>query len=119
MNPALWLRALTLGLVAVVTAVLPASAQTALDKVSFGTNWIPEAEHGGFFQAVADGTVTMHVGRGAFLISATGGKGVLVLQNTHGVVMKLRSRTKGISLAVGGEGLEVQFGDIRKSGKKK
>jgi NitT/TauT family transport system substrate-binding protein len=37
-------------------AILPASAQTVLDKVSFGTNWVPEAEHGGFFQALADGT---------------------------------------------------------------
>src|ERR1019366_6734612 len=27
-----------------------------LDKVSFGTNWLAEAEHGGFYQAVADGT---------------------------------------------------------------
>jgi NitT/TauT family transport system substrate-binding protein len=26
------------------------------DKVSFGTNWVAEAEHGGFFQALADGT---------------------------------------------------------------
>ena len=34
---------------------MPARAQT-LDKVSFGTNWVAEAEHGGFFQAVADGT---------------------------------------------------------------
>jgi NitT/TauT family transport system substrate-binding protein len=34
----------------------PGHAQTALDKVSFGTNWVAEAEHGGFFQAVADGT---------------------------------------------------------------
>jgi NitT/TauT family transport system substrate-binding protein len=33
----------------------PAHAQT-LDKVSFGTNWVAEAEHGGFYQAVADGT---------------------------------------------------------------
>ena len=32
-----------------------ANAQT-LDKVSFGTNWVAEAEHGGFFQALADGT---------------------------------------------------------------
>ena len=56
MNPALLPRALTLGLVALVMAMLPASAQTTLDKVSFGTNWVPEAEHGGFFQAVADGT---------------------------------------------------------------
>jgi NitT/TauT family transport system substrate-binding protein len=30
-------------------------AQT-LDKVSFGTNWVAEAEHGGFYQALADGT---------------------------------------------------------------
>jgi NitT/TauT family transport system substrate-binding protein len=33
----------------------PALAQ-ALDKVSFGTNWVAEAEHGGFYQALADGT---------------------------------------------------------------
>ncbi len=38
---------------AVVTG--PASAQ-ALDKVTFGTNWVAEAEHGGFYQALADGT---------------------------------------------------------------
>jgi NitT/TauT family transport system substrate-binding protein len=28
----------------------------ALDEIGFGTNWVPEAEHGGFYQAVADGT---------------------------------------------------------------
>src|ERR1700759_2715338 len=33
----------------------PAGAQ-ALDKVTFGTNWVAEAEHGGFYQALADGT---------------------------------------------------------------
>jgi NitT/TauT family transport system substrate-binding protein len=27
-----------------------------LDKVSFATNWVAEAEHGGFYQALADGT---------------------------------------------------------------
>jgi NitT/TauT family transport system substrate-binding protein len=32
-----------------------ASAQ-ALDKVSFGTNWVAQGEHGGFYQALADGT---------------------------------------------------------------
>ena len=32
-----------------------AQAQT-LDKVRFGTNWVAEAEHGGFYQALADGT---------------------------------------------------------------
>lgn len=55
MNPAFLPRALTAGLLAVVAALAPAYAQT-LDKVSFGTNWVAEAEHGGFFQAVADGT---------------------------------------------------------------
>jgi len=55
MNPAILPRALTVALAAVLMAIAPASAQT-LDKVSFGTNWVPEAEHGGFFQALADGT---------------------------------------------------------------
>ncbi len=31
-------------------------AQNALEKVVFGTNWLPQAEHGGFYQALADGT---------------------------------------------------------------
>ena len=56
MNPALLPRALTAGLAGPWHArSAPARAQT-LDKVSFGTNWVAEAEHGGFFQAVADGT---------------------------------------------------------------
>src|SRR5258708_15173499 len=54
MNPAFLPRALTVGLFAVWAAIAPARAQT-LDKVSFGTNWVAEAEHGGFCQAVADG----------------------------------------------------------------
>lgn len=38
---------------AVTTAALPALAQ---EKVTFGTNWVAQAEHGGYYQAVADGT---------------------------------------------------------------
>src|SRR5271155_5131383 len=49
-------RALTALLVVMAAAISPGRAQTTLDKVSFGTNWVAEAEHGGFFQAVADGT---------------------------------------------------------------
>src|SRR3977135_3036091 len=56
MKPALLPRALIAGLGAVLITVSPAGAQTAPDKVSFGTNWVAEAEHGGFFQALADGT---------------------------------------------------------------
>jgi NitT/TauT family transport system substrate-binding protein len=55
MSPAVLLRALIAGVAAMLSAP-PATAQTTLDKVSFGTNWVAEAEHGGFFQAVADGT---------------------------------------------------------------
>lgn len=38
---------------ALAFAVSPAAA---LDAVTFGTNWLAQAEHGGFYQAVADGT---------------------------------------------------------------
>jgi NitT/TauT family transport system substrate-binding protein len=39
-----------------LAAVLAAAPAHALDKVRFGANWVAEAEHGGFYQAVADGT---------------------------------------------------------------
>ena len=32
----------------------------AADDVTFGTNWLAQAEHGGFYQAVADGTYEKH-----------------------------------------------------------
>lgn len=35
---------------------LAATPAVALDKVTFATNWLAEAEHGGFYQAKADGT---------------------------------------------------------------
>ena len=35
---------------------LLATQAFALDQVRFGTNWVAEAEHGGFYQALADGT---------------------------------------------------------------
>ena len=53
------LPTLTLCLGLALGGTTGAAAQGAtqpLDKVSFGTNWVAEAEHGGFFQAVADGT---------------------------------------------------------------
>jgi len=33
-----------------------ATAALALETVRFGTNWVAEAEHGGYYQSVADGT---------------------------------------------------------------
>src|SRR6516225_5661740 len=41
---------------ALAGAAIPPVVAQALDKVSFGTNWVAEAEHGGFYQALADGT---------------------------------------------------------------
>ena len=44
---------------AVLTALagsLLAQSAFALDKVTFATNWLAEAEHGGFYQAAVDGT---------------------------------------------------------------
>lgn len=40
----------------VALSAVAASAQTDLVPVSFGTNWVAQAEHGGYYQAVADGT---------------------------------------------------------------
>lgn len=41
------------GLGALLAATAPGYA---LDQVTYGTNWLAQAEHGGFYQAVADGT---------------------------------------------------------------
>ncbi len=44
---------------AVMLTFAPAHAQQ-LDKVTFATNWVAQAEHGGFYQALADGTYRKH-----------------------------------------------------------
>jgi NitT/TauT family transport system substrate-binding protein len=46
------------GIAAVATLMLSSQGAFAQapEKVSFGTNWLAQAEHGGFYQAVADGT---------------------------------------------------------------
>src|SRR5947207_10676498 len=43
-------------LMACAIAAIAAAPAIAADKVTFATNWKAEAEHGGFYQAVADGT---------------------------------------------------------------
>jgi len=57
---------------------------------------------GGFFQAQAG-------------YAAVEGKGVQWLENSNGVVMQLRSTTKGLSLNLGAEGLKIEMGPIKKS----
>jgi NitT/TauT family transport system substrate-binding protein len=55
-------RATIVAMLALAASVLGSTAAGAqgLDKVSFGTNWVAEGEHGGFYQAVADGTYRKH-----------------------------------------------------------
>jgi NitT/TauT family transport system substrate-binding protein len=57
MNGTGFRRAITAALVA-LPAFFPAAGAQAqeLTKLRFGTNWLAEAEHGGYYQAVADGT---------------------------------------------------------------
>lgn len=56
---------------------------------------------GSYFQAEASAT-------------AIKGQGVQWLKNTHGVVLSLRSRTKGFSLNLGGDGLVIEMGPMKK-----
>jgi len=61
---------------------------------------------GGYFQARAG-------------YAAVEGKGVQWLENSNGVVMKLRSTSRGVALNLGADGLKIEMGPIKKSGKKK
>jgi len=47
---------LKMTVIAAAAALALGRPALALDEVSFGTNWLAEPEHGGFYQAVADGT---------------------------------------------------------------
>jgi NitT/TauT family transport system substrate-binding protein len=61
-------------LAALLLAAAPAFAQT---KITFGTDWLAEAEHGGFYQAVANGYYKKH---GLDVTIRMGGPGVNALQ---------------------------------------
>lgn len=56
MPPSRLLCAFAIGMAMVMGGAAHAETPGGLDKVSFGTNWVAQAEHGGFYQAVADGT---------------------------------------------------------------
>ena len=43
-------------LIAAIAATVLATGAMAQDKVVFGTNWLAQGGHGGFYQALADGT---------------------------------------------------------------
>ncbi len=53
---ATWSRTAFAALLSLAAAAVTTASAEPLDKVTFGTNWVAEAEHGGFYQALADGT---------------------------------------------------------------
>jgi len=61
---------------------------------------------GAFFQARAGLTVVQ-------------GKGVQWLENSNGVILKLRSTSQGVSLNLGADGLKIEMGPIKPHGKPK
>lgn len=48
------------GIALAVGIMSAAGSAAALDEVTFGTNWKAQAEHGGFYQAVAEGIYEKH-----------------------------------------------------------
>ncbi|MFT6775528.1 MAG: NitT/TauT family transport system substrate-binding protein, partial [Paracoccaceae bacterium] len=46
----------TTSALALTAALATAGGAIAAEKVRFGTNWVAQAEHGGYYQAIADGT---------------------------------------------------------------
>jgi len=70
--------AVALTALAFVTAAPEARAQGALTKVTFGTDWLPEAEHGGFYQALATGLYKKH---GLDVTIRQGGPNLNIVQN--------------------------------------
>jgi NitT/TauT family transport system substrate-binding protein len=122
-------------LIALMLLAAPAQAQP-LDKVSFGTNWVAEAEHGGFYQAVADGTyrkygldvtivpggpqvnnrIPLLAGKIDFFMSANSLQGFdAVAQNIPTVaVAAMFQKDPQVLLAHPGEGIE-KFEDLKKT----
>ena len=57
---ATWVKLLSVVLVSLGLAFGPAAPAQAEDRVLFGTNWRAQGGHGGFYQALADGTYKRH-----------------------------------------------------------
>ena len=47
-------------LIAVLASLATSAWAQSPTRLVFGTNWYPEAEHGGFYQAIAEGIYRKH-----------------------------------------------------------
>jgi NitT/TauT family transport system substrate-binding protein len=54
------LRGHVRAIIALAAALVAAGPACALDRVTFGTDWKAEAEHGGYYQALATGIYQKH-----------------------------------------------------------
>jgi NitT/TauT family transport system substrate-binding protein len=117
-------------------AALAGAAQAQdLDKVTFGTNWVAQAEHGGFYQALADGTyrkyrldvaiapggpnvnnrVLLPAGRIDFFMSANTLQGFDAVENNVPTlaVAAIFQKEPQVLIAHPGQGIE-KFEDLKK-----
>jgi len=113
--------------------VAPAPAQ-ALDPVRFGTNWVAEAEHGGFYQALADGTyrkygldvaivpggpnvnnrILLPVGKLDFFMSANTLQAFDAVEHNVPTVTVAASFQKDPQVLIAHPGMAEKFEDLRK-----
>ena len=81
---------------ALAALAFSASSVFAADKVSFGTDWKAQAEHGGFYQALAEG---LYAKRGLDVKIIQGGPDVNVPQLLAGGAARyITAQTTAISI---------------------
>lgn len=121
--------------VLVVFAVGAVAAQAQhLDKVRFGTNWVAEAEHGGFYQALADGTykkygldvtivpggpnvnnrILLPVSKIDFFMSANTLQAFDAVEHNIPTVVVAASFQKDPQVLIAHPGMADKFGDLKK-----
>jgi NitT/TauT family transport system substrate-binding protein len=124
-----------LGFACIAAVVLTTPSAHALDAVRFGTNWVAQAEHGGYYQAVADGTyrkygldvtivpggpnannrILLPVGRLDFYMSANTLQAFDAVENNIPTIIVAASFQKDpqVLMAHPGQGIE-KFEDLKK-----
>jgi len=105
-----------------------------LDKVRFGTNWVAEGEHGGYYQAVADGTykkygldveivpggpnvnnrILLPVGKIDFFMSANSLQSFDAVENNIPTVAVAASFQKEPQVFIAHPGMAEKFEDLKK-----
>ncbi len=127
------IAAILLALATTLVAVPDAQAQK-LEKVRFATNWVAEAEHGGFYQALADGTykkygldvtivpggpnvnnrILLPVGKIDFFMSANSLQSLDAVEHDIPTVVVAASFQKDPQVLIAHPGTAEKFTDLKK-----